>query len=140
MQKSNYGYEKTVGGRKMSYDSPIEIVKKMQEQYETDIVNNVLKCVQSYGINVDKDELIKALKYDRQQYEKGYKDGAKEFVEWYKVHLNDLVKYEKDLYAEANNNKHEDSATFFEGEINMLKRLLGWIDTKLERFLEERND
>lgn len=124
----------------MSYDSPIEIVKKMQEQYETDIVNNVLKCVQSYGINVDKDELIKALKYDRQQYEKGYKDGAKEFVEWYKVHLNDLVKYEKDLYAEANNNKHEDSATFFEGEINMLKRLLGWIDTKLERFLEERND
>lgn len=62
----------------MSYYSPIEIVKKIQEQYETDVVNNVIKCVQSYGINVDKDELIKALKYDRQQYEKGYHDGIME--------------------------------------------------------------
>ena len=30
---------------------------------------------QSIGYKVDKDELIKALQYDRQQYEKGYKDG-----------------------------------------------------------------
>lgn len=73
----------------MSYDSPIEIVKKMQEQYEMDVVNNVVKCVQSYGINVDKDELLKALKYDRQQYEKGYKDGAKEFVEYCKKDVKD---------------------------------------------------
>lgn len=122
----------------MSYNSPVEIIAhQMQTQYETD-VNNVVKCVLSYGINVDKDELIKALKYDRQQYEKGYNDGVKEFVEWYKEHLNYLVKYEKGLCADAKNNNHEDNATFFEGEINMLERLLGWIDRKLERFLEER--
>lgn len=66
-------------------------------------------------------------------------DTLKEFVEWYKMYLNDLVEYEKDLYADANNNKHEDNATFFAGEINMLKRLLYWIDTKPERFLEEHN-
>ena len=65
----------------MSYDSPIEIVKKIQKEYEINVVNNVLKYVQQYGINVDKDELIKALKYDRQQYEKGYADGIKKLEE-----------------------------------------------------------
>lgn len=121
----------------MSYNSPIEIAQKMQEQYEMDVVNNVLKCVRSYGIDVDRDELIKALKYDRQQYEKGYNDGVKEFAEWYKAHLNDLVKYEKDLYADAKTNQHEDNATFFAGEINMLERLLGWIDKKPATFIKE---
>ena len=31
-----------------------------------------------YDINVNKEELIKALKYDRDQYEKGYDDGYDE--------------------------------------------------------------
>ena len=33
------------------------------------------KVVQERGIDVDKDELIKALQYDRGQYEKGYING-----------------------------------------------------------------
>lgn len=54
------------------YQSPIEIItKKMRTQFE----DNVFKAIQDYGIVVDKDELIKALKYDRDQYEKGYRDG-----------------------------------------------------------------
>ena len=54
------------------YQSPIEIItKQMQAKFEDD----VFKAVQQYGINIDKDELIKALKYDRDQYEKGYRDG-----------------------------------------------------------------
>ena len=36
-----------------------------------------MKVVLSYGIEVDKDELIKTLAYDREQYEKGYADGLK---------------------------------------------------------------
>lgn len=35
----------------------------------------VLKTVIDCGINADKDELLKALEYDRGQYEKGYADG-----------------------------------------------------------------
>lgn len=33
------------------------------------------------GVNVDKEELLKALKYDREQYEKGYRD-AKAEQQW----------------------------------------------------------
>lgn len=54
------------------YESPIHIIYgQMQTQLEGDI----LKAVLSYGINVDKEELLKALQYDRDQYEKGYEDG-----------------------------------------------------------------
>ena len=59
----------------MSYESPIEIVKTMHDRIEHDIENNVFKLINSYGININKDELIKALKYDRHQYEKGYTEG-----------------------------------------------------------------
>lgn len=53
------------------YRSPIEII---YGQMETQIEGDILRAVQKYGINVDKEELIRALKYDRDQYEKGYDD------------------------------------------------------------------
>lgn len=54
------------------WKSPIEIIKeKVQTQLEKDVMTAVQKC----GIVVDKKELIKALKYDREQYNKGYADG-----------------------------------------------------------------
>ncbi len=54
------------------YQSPIEIItKQMRTQFE----DNVFKAIQDYGIVVDKEELLKALQYDRGQYEKGYSDG-----------------------------------------------------------------
>jgi hypothetical protein len=34
-----------------------------------------MEAVSKYCISVDKDELIKALNYDREQYEIGYKEG-----------------------------------------------------------------
>jgi hypothetical protein len=37
--------------------------------------NDVCTAVQNVGIYVDKDELIKALQYDREQYDRGYKQG-----------------------------------------------------------------
>jgi len=55
----------------MSYKSPIEIIcGDMTHKLE----NEVFTVVQNIGINIDKDELIKALQYDRNQYEKGYAD------------------------------------------------------------------
>lgn len=54
------------------YKSPIEIIYgQMQAKMEGDIY----KAVQSYDIKVDKEELLKALEYDRAQYDKGYKVG-----------------------------------------------------------------
>jgi hypothetical protein len=55
------------------YNSPIEmIIGNMQIQQEGEI----FRAVQEIGVNVDKDELLKALQYDRGQYEKGYDDGV----------------------------------------------------------------
>ena len=54
------------------YESPIEIItKQMRTQFEY----NVFKAIQDYGVVVDRDELIKALQYDREQYDKGFADG-----------------------------------------------------------------
>ncbi len=56
------------------YQSPIEIImQEMQTQFD----GEVFKATQAYGINVDKDELIKALQYDRDQYDKGFADGSR---------------------------------------------------------------
>lgn len=54
------------------YRSTIEII---YGQMETQMGGDILRAVQKYGINVDKEELIRALQYDRNQYEKGYADG-----------------------------------------------------------------
>lgn len=66
----------------MSYKSPIDIV---MGEFHTQIENNVFKAVKECGISVDKDELIKALKYDRDQYEHGFTDG-------YLVGKNEIVR------------------------------------------------
>lgn len=58
------------------YKSPVEIIA---EQVQMDFNDGVYKAVQSYGVNVDKDELERALRYDRGQYDTGFKAGAIEF-------------------------------------------------------------
>lgn len=59
------------------YESPIEIISK---QVRTIQEENVYKAVLEVGVNVDKDELIKALKYDRDQYNRGYNDGFRDCI------------------------------------------------------------
>lgn len=44
-------------------------ITKQHEDYITYTINQVMGC------EVDKDELIMALNYDREQYEKGYQEG-----------------------------------------------------------------
>lgn len=63
------------------YKSPIEII---YGQMETQMEGNILRAVQKYDINVDKEELIRALQYDRGQYQKGYRD-AMEKQKWIPV-------------------------------------------------------
>lgn len=59
----------------MSYKSPIEI-EYGQPRYTQSIDDMVMYTIeQDVQIKVDKDELIKALRYDRHQYEKGFRDG-----------------------------------------------------------------
>ena len=57
------------------YKSPIEVI---YGQVKTQMEGDIFKAVQNYDINVDKDELIKALAYDRNQYDKGYTAGHRD--------------------------------------------------------------
>lgn len=59
------------------YKSPIEVI---YGQVKTQMEGDIFKAVQNYGINVDKDELIKSLAYDRNQYEAGFKDASANIV------------------------------------------------------------
>lgn len=59
------------------YESPIEmftrtIVPKINETVDGMILNAVIDA----GIHVDRDELEKALRYDRDQWRKGFYDGV----------------------------------------------------------------
>lgn len=72
-----------------SYESPIRmIVSEMETQMEKD----TLTAIQRYGIDVDKEELIKALNYDRRQYEKGYAYGFEAGRKQAKEDLINLIK------------------------------------------------
>ena len=66
----------------IGYKSPItRIMRDIQTQIIQDGENQVFQAVQNCDVIVNREELIKALQYDRGQYEKGYKDGAIEELE-----------------------------------------------------------
>lgn len=69
----------------LGYESPITLIAK---EMETKMEGDVMNVVQQYGINVNKEELLKALMYDRDQYAKGYAKGRRDFErpqgEWIK--------------------------------------------------------
>lgn len=65
------------------YQSPIELIlKHIVEEHEDGLYHSL---VYHYGVDVDKEELVKALQYDRDQYDKGYQDGVKNFAQYLKT-------------------------------------------------------
>ena len=88
------------------YISPIQVmvksyIEEQNRQKEGEIYSVVLRC----GVNVDKEELEKALRYDRNQYsngfsdgyEAGYKAGYKGFIRKLTIMLEEEEEeYEKD--------------------------------------------
>ena len=57
------------------YESPIKVVyNDVVPEFES----GVMRAIQKVDIFVEKDELIRALDYDRGQYEKGYADAKAE--------------------------------------------------------------
>ena len=78
----------------MSYKSPIEIFDYPNSLFNTiekatkDIRNKeeeyVYKYVKTIGVNVDKEELLRALQYDREQYYRGHFDGYFDAMNEYK--------------------------------------------------------
>ena len=66
------------------YKSPIEIITG---NIQTQIDDEIFRAVQNVGINVDREELLKALEYDRGQYEEGFREGEKHTLR----HLRNLL-------------------------------------------------
>jgi len=66
------------------YESPINLIYGgVTTKITKDVDNTILTVIQQLNIDVDKEELIKALNYDRDQYRKGYMDGLKKATENY---------------------------------------------------------
>ena len=60
------------------YD-PIVKIYEANSLFNEHIENEVYSLIKRYNIDVDKDELIRALDYDRKQYDIGYADGVRDF-------------------------------------------------------------
>lgn len=68
------------------YESPITLmVQKMAEQVAKELDEATFKAVELVMPTVNQEELIRALKYDREQYDKGYTDGKRDA-------MNELVR------------------------------------------------
>jgi hypothetical protein len=67
------------------YKSPIDmLVTDIQHQIASQQDEQIYQAVVSVGVSVDKEELIRALNYDRDQYSKGYTDGKADIREFAK--------------------------------------------------------
>lgn len=57
------------------YNPPITLViDEIHHKLMADMDNHIVRAVGKIGISIDKDELVKALAYDRNQYDQGYAD------------------------------------------------------------------
>lgn len=78
----------------MPYEPPIEIISnmltdlacKIEEQHDHQIVATIRE---QYHVECDREELIKALNYDRQQYEKGFNDARMRYAN--PIDLQDVI-------------------------------------------------
>lgn len=74
------------------YEPPVTLSFKQKEvscHCNEELDNIIVEYIHEVGIDVNKDELIKAMQYDRNQYDKGYQDGYEAAK----------LKYEKMLYT-----------------------------------------
>ena len=73
------------------YKSPIELhvmmtdvnrcVEGIIKERDKAVEQEVIKSIISSDVHIDKEELIKALQYDRNQYSKGFADGVRKVAD-----------------------------------------------------------
>ena len=74
------------------YESPVNLI---YHDIETQIIQQqeqtILEAIRRYDVVVDKEELIKAINYDRNQYSKGYKDGVNDTLDKIRAKIEEQV-------------------------------------------------
>lgn len=79
------------------YKCPIEL-ELITTRIQAETENEIFKAVQKVGVNVDKDELVRALQYDREQYNKGYEDGYNDAIDIFQRDFGEKIEeYIKEL-------------------------------------------
>lgn len=63
----------------MAYQGPIDLLYSdpVTAQINNDLEEKIMESIMRVGINVNKEELVKALQYDRDQYAKGWNDSIR---------------------------------------------------------------
>lgn len=91
------------------YESPVTVqmvkIQEIAQQIEAQRENEItLKISEQIGVNVDKDELKRALAYDRDQYRRGYEDGwrarSKDVPQWIPVTYRPMTEEEEKDFCE----------------------------------------
>lgn len=83
------------------YESPVTLqIRQIAEQIEEQRENQITATIsEQIGVNVDKNELKRALAYDRDQYRRGYEDGwrarSKDVPQWIPIMLRPMTEEEK---------------------------------------------
>lgn len=100
----------------LGWESPVNIIEK---EWETKIEGDIVKAIKSYDIDVDKEELIKALNYDRNQYKTGYKDALEWMQRVIMLNMPDIIRYSENRDAGV-----------------QIKNINDYIDLRLKQLLE----
>jgi len=73
------------------YESPITLLEKqISMDIEKTIEGEIWKATKEIGVVVDRQELIRALEYDRDQYYKGYQDATEKYKDKW-ISLKDKI-------------------------------------------------
>ena len=97
----------------MMYESPITLIQTQTDNFIKEINEKtdevIFKAVVNVLPQVNKEELIKALEYDRGQYIKGYQDRDKEIVRCKDCEYYDKGDNEVDSWEMCKRNLHSTS-------------------------------
>lgn len=104
------------------YESPINFVfSDVQTQIVKQRENEMYMAIQKCGVDVDKEELIRALKYDREQYEKGYEDAVRQVKEDIIKKLMTQREWYRNLYAEFMDGEYYRSSLLLDKVMDIVK-------------------
>lgn len=104
------------------YESPINFIfDDIQMQIVRQQENEAYMAVQKCGVDVDKEELKRALQYDREQYEKGYEDAVRQLKEDIIKELMIQREWYLNLYAEFLDGEDYRSSLLLEKVIDIVR-------------------
>ena len=104
------------------YECPVkfnfsDIKMQTVKQQENEVYMTVQKC----GVDIDKEELIRALQYDREQYEKGYEDAVRQVKEDIIEKLRTEQRWYLGLYDEFLDGEDYRSSLLLEKIMNIIE-------------------